>query len=125
MSPQELSVKWRGHVETLRTFGATSQAQAVEQCAAELERALALNDDELLTRSQAAAFSGYSADHLGRLMRQGSLRNMGKTRAPLFRRKDLPRKRAGLPLSASNLHLLGADPRQVAKAVVTSRQGER
>jgi hypothetical protein len=125
VSTGDLSEKWRGHAETLRAFGATNQAEAVEQCAADLERALAADDGELLTREQAARISGYSADHLGRLVRQGTLRNSGRARAPRFRRADLPRKPTGLPLQASIPHLLGADPRQVARAVVTSKEGKR
>ena len=125
MSTGDLSEKWRGHAETLRAFGATSQAEAVEQCAADLERALAADNDELLTRGQAARISGYSADHLGRLVRQGSLPNMGRARAPRFRRGDLPRKPTALLLQASIPHLLGADPRQVARAVVTSKEAKR
>ncbi len=122
---RELSATWRVHGETLRAFGAATLAETVERCAAELERALAADDGELLTLQQAARMSGYSADHLGRLIRLGTLRNLGRHRAPRVRRGDLPRKAAGLPVQAPGLHLSGADPRQVARAVVTSQRGQR
>jgi hypothetical protein len=123
--PLDLLTQWGAHAQTLRAFGATTQAEAVERCALELEVTLAAGDGELLTLQGAAKFSGYSADHLGRLIRQGTLRNVGRPRAPRVRRGDLPRKAASLPLRASDLPLVGADPRQVARAVVTSRKGER
>ena len=125
VSSLDLMAQWQANGKVLRSFGATSQAEAVERCAMELEQALADEEGELLSLQQAARISGYSADHLGRLIRQGLLRNDGRPRAPRVRRGDLPRKAATLPLQASDLHLLGADPRQVARAVVTSRKGER
>jgi hypothetical protein len=120
-----LSAGWRRHAETLRAFGAAGQAEAVDRCADELERALASNEGELLTLQQAARISGYSADHLGRLIRQGKLTNLGRPRAPRVRRGELPRKATALPGQTVDLHLPGADPRQVARAVVASRKGER
>jgi hypothetical protein len=109
----------------LRSFGAAAQAEAVERCAMELEQALAADDGEQLTLRQSARVSGYSADHLSRLIRQGSLRNVGRPRAPRLRRGDLPHKAVTLPVLTSAVQLSGADPRQVARAVVTSRKGER
>jgi hypothetical protein len=122
---RDLLSQWGSQAMTLRSFGATTQAAAIERCALQLEQALAAEDGELLTLQQAALLSGYSADHLGRLVRQGSVRNMGRPRAPRLRRGDLPRKAAALPIHAFEPHFLGADPRQVARAVVASRKGER
>lgn len=48
--------------------------------------------EELLNLRQAAAVSGYSEDHLGRLVREGNIPNHGKLGAPLLRRADLPHK---------------------------------
>jgi hypothetical protein len=36
--------------------------------------------------------SGYSADHLGELVREGKIPNAGRKNAPLIRRLDLPMK---------------------------------
>ena len=41
----------------------------------------------------AAQVSGYSADHLGSLVRQGKLPNVGRKNAPRVRRTDLPIKK--------------------------------
>jgi hypothetical protein len=125
MNALALSAEWRRHAETLRAFGAAGQAEVLDRCADELERALASQEGELLTLQQAALVSGYSADHLGRLIRRGTLTNLGRRRAPRVRRTELPRKAAALPGQAADLHLPGADPRQVARAVVASRKGER
>jgi hypothetical protein len=125
VSTFDLVVRWRAHGEILRSFGANSQAEAVERCALQLEHALRAEEGELLTLQRAAQISGYSPDHLGRLVRQGALRNLGRPRAPRVRRGDLPHKATALPDQTAGLHLLGEDPRQVARAVVASRKGER
>ena len=41
---------------------------------------------------EAARESGYSADHLGRLVRDGKIPNAGRPGAPRIARRDLPRK---------------------------------
>jgi hypothetical protein len=46
----------------------------------------------LLTLTQAAHVCGYSADHLGRLVRTGQLTNHGRRHAPRVRVGDLPRR---------------------------------
>ena len=45
-----------------------------------------------LTLQEAADLSGYSADHLGRLVREGKIPNAGRPKAPRIARRDLPRK---------------------------------
>ncbi|HSU92218.1 MAG TPA: hypothetical protein VLI43_00825, partial [Gemmatimonadaceae bacterium] len=46
----------------------------------------------LLSLRRAAAESGYTADHLGRLLREGKLANAGRVNSPRIRRGDLPIK---------------------------------
>jgi hypothetical protein len=55
---------------------------------------LALNtqDDVLLTIGEAAALSGYSQDHLRKLIRARRIQNAGRPGKPLVRLADLPRK---------------------------------
>lgn len=52
----------------------------------------AADPEEALDLRTAADVSGYSADHLTRLVREGRLRNLGRKHSPRFRRGDLPRK---------------------------------
>jgi hypothetical protein len=47
---------------------------------------------EALSLREGAAESGYSEAHLGRLIAEGKIENVGKKGAPLIRRQDLPRK---------------------------------
>jgi hypothetical protein len=54
-----------------------------------------------MTLTEAAVCTGYSADHIGRLVRQGKIRNLGRKGAPRVRVRDLPR-RVGYQLAPAN-----------------------
>ena len=92
MFPADLPAEWRTQAEGLRQFGADAQAKAVDRCANCLEEALLQEGDALLTLPEAAEESGYSADHLGRLIRDGKVPNAGRRGAPRIARRDLPIK---------------------------------
>lgn len=83
---------WRLRAEDLRTYGAAPQATALEECARELEDSLNEVALQPLTLGEAAELSGYSTDHLGRLIRDGRIPNAGRHNAPRIRRADLPIK---------------------------------
>jgi hypothetical protein len=70
--------------------------------------------DVPLTLSEAAAESGYSVDHLSRLLRSNRLPNAGRRYSPRIRRGDLPR-RPNLRGPTQISHL--GDARQVARDV--------
>jgi hypothetical protein len=91
VTPSELPAHWRGKAEDLRPF-APAAAEAFAHAAQELEESLREQDEEVLTLEDAAAESGYSPDHLGTLIRQGKVANVGRKHAPGIRRRDLPRK---------------------------------
>lgn len=74
------------------TFGDEQRARALEWAASLVERTLRERADERLTLAEAAARSGYSPDHLARLIRQGQLPNAGRLHAPRIRAGDLPRR---------------------------------
>jgi len=57
----------------------------------ELEAALQSVEDGV-TLAEAARLGGYSADHLGRLIHEGTLVNVGRKYAPRIRRADVPVK---------------------------------
>jgi hypothetical protein len=122
-SPTHLLAHWRAHAAEIEAY-AQPAAAAFRRAADQLEGALQSTYTELLTLEQAAVESGYSADHLGRLIRQRRIPNAGRKNAPRIVRSDLPRKasscRDSLPERADCLHLVGADPRQVARALVTA-----
>jgi hypothetical protein len=61
-------------------------------------RAMAADPEQPpLTLTEAASLSGYTREHLGRLVRQGKIENAGGPNAPRIRLKDLPRKAGYLP----------------------------
>jgi hypothetical protein len=89
--PSDLVAVWRERAAALRRY-APPVATAYEDAAAELEKALQATGADLLTLQAAARETGYSADHLGRLIRTGRLANHGRERAPKVRRCELPNK---------------------------------
>jgi hypothetical protein len=91
VSPSELAAAWRDRAASLRRY-APEAANAFEDAAGELEAILRDTGAELLTLEAAARECGYSADHLGRLVKAGRLANLGRSGAPKVQRGELPRK---------------------------------
>lgn len=115
----QLVPEWRGRATNLRQWGAAEgPARAWEDAATELEAALRAADAELLTLEQAATESGYSTDHLGRLVRQGKVPNAGRQHSPRIRRGDLPRKVGILPVAP----VIAISRVQIARSVVNSHK---
>jgi len=92
VNPRSLPGRWRSLAEQQRALGAEAQACTLEWCASDLETALRAWRNEILTLDQAATESGYTTEHLGRLLREGKIPNGGERGAPRIRRADLPRK---------------------------------
>lgn len=116
-----LAERWRGEAALARRIGAESQAVVLEKCAAELELVEHEGGKELLNLTQAALRCGYSADTLGRMIREGRLTNYGRNNAPRVRARDLPRK----PLRRAPLRLHIADAsRQKARVSTTTPGGQ-
>lgn len=90
--PRALVKQWRAEAETLNRRGADASASALSSCADDLERCLDEQELEPLTLAEASELSGYSRDHLGRLIAEGTIPNAGERYAPRIRRRDLPRK---------------------------------
>lgn len=116
-----LPMSWRAHAAELRRYGAELQAHVLEAVADELEDALQGEADALLTLEQAAEESGYSADHLGREVREGRIPNAGRRHAPRLRRGDLPRK----PGALRSAPPIGISRVQIARSVVHPHEGNR
>jgi len=122
-SPAQLAQGWRARAAQLRHWGgADGTARTWELAAEELDDALRRQSDDVLSLGEAAAASGYSADHLARLIREGKIPNAGRPNAPRVRRGDLPRKAGALPdVPATPMF----DPTQIARSVVNSMSGAR
>jgi len=88
-----LRERWIARREELRRFHAlVDGAVLCDELLSELDRLTDAAENEALSLTRAAAESGYSVDHLGRLVREGKLANLGRPNAPKVRRADLPRK---------------------------------
>lgn len=85
----DLPAAWRERAEDLKRWGASGPACALERAAEELERVLAAESETLLTLTEAAERTGYSRDHIGRLIRTGAVPNAGRKNAPKVRLRDL------------------------------------
>jgi hypothetical protein len=112
-----LAREWREQAEALQRWGAVNQAKVLERCAQDLEERLSAAQEDVLTLQAASKESGYTAEHLGRLVREGSLPNAGRKHAPRIQRSSLPRRVArdaaqGYDPAADALSLLSQ--RQVA-----------
>ena len=89
---QSLLDAWLKQAEALRHYGGDNLAVVLERCADELEAALLERGETTLTLTDAARESGYSREHLGRLVRDGKIPNAGRPGAPRIARRHLPRK---------------------------------
>lgn len=92
MDPVELTLGTiRAKAAELRdSFGDEARARALEWAAEQFRQAIDVQDDETMTLIEAASRSGYSIDHLARLIREGRLPNAGRRGAPRVRLRDLP-----------------------------------
>ncbi len=88
-----LPVTWRRQAKTLRRYGGETPAVVLDRCADDLEATLRERDETTLSLVEAARESGYSREHLGRLVRDGKIPNAGRPGAPRIARRYLPRKR--------------------------------
>ncbi len=78
----------------MEMVGGNAVGAAARVLIGEMERFLAERDAELLTLQQAERESGYTYDHLRRLVASGSIPNHGRKGKPLVRRGELPKKSA-------------------------------
>jgi len=123
----DLPIEWRQRAAELRQYAAEPLARAWEAAAEELDARLRAGAGDTVTLEEAAILSGYSADHLGRMIRQGQLENVGRKHAPRIRRGDLPHKakrRAHLPSSHTGSSLAHTITREaIVSKVTTARRG--
>jgi hypothetical protein len=92
MNYRDLIQRLRREAEFLRRHGAIEAAATKDEDANIIEQFDTQYRLEALSLEQAAAESGYSAAHLGDLVRSKELENVGEPRSPRIRREDLPHK---------------------------------
>ena len=113
-----LPVTWRKQAKALRRYGGETPAIVLDRCAADLEATLQELDETTLSLVEAARESGYSADHLGRLVRDGKIPNAGRSGAPRIARRHLPRKAAAEPQLARTPRRRELSNRQIVQSII-------
>ena len=109
-----LASSWRDRATMFRDHAEDSVAIAYERCAEELEDALHDQEATLYTLQEAAAISGYTAGHLGRLVREGKISNAGRCSAPRIAHRNLPVK-SDVASRHPRQHL---DPTQIVRLAI-------
>jgi hypothetical protein len=93
MTLADLRAKWEARrAEHARLDSHVSAERLIADVLADLDALERSAAFELLTLGEASELSGYSVDHLQRLVATGQIANAGKPRAPRIRRGDVPRK---------------------------------
>lgn len=113
---------WTEREQELRLNGAEGLAQLCQRMCRELRRALEGEPMVVVTLKEASERSGYTIDHLRKLIRKGRLPNRGARGRPLVRVGDLPRK-PGLEPPGLGVHILQTSRQQVARS--PSLEGDR
>ena len=112
MTEPELIAKWEARAAEYDQVGA--QVSGATLCRTFLEDLACLRtatENRVLSLTEAAASSGYSAAHLARLVKQGKLRTLRPpaSRGRLsFRQGDLPRKPGSPHPSRAGVHELAS-----------------
>lgn len=121
MPSEEFVRRWEGRLQAFEQFGAqVDGSRLCREVLAEFADVVAHRNDEALNLRKAARESGYSVDHLGRLLSEGQLPNAGRPNAPRIRRGDLPRKPGhGVAEAGSQRY----DPASDARTLSERRRG--
>jgi len=91
---KEQLADWTKQAEVAERMVAHGYATATRDRIGDIENLMNSCLQEPLSLKDAAQESGYSTDHLGRLIRDGSIPNAGRPGAPRLARRDLPLKPA-------------------------------
>jgi len=91
--PGDLPAVWRERAETVRKYGDPNSGRLWDVAATELELAMEEVASETVSLRDAARETGYTADHLGALIKCGQIPNAGRKGAPRIYRHALPPKK--------------------------------
>ena len=126
MTPSQLIARWQARREEWQRLGAqVDGARLCEEVIADFESVLAQEGDVSLTLTEAAELSGYSREHLGRLVRDGKIPDAGRPNAPRIRLRDLPRKAGHLPPERVPEQLPGTSKGQIVRSIVGTTRSSR
>ncbi len=121
VSIDDLIAKYEAKCALLADLQALVDGAAIcEEVVHDLWKVASVIEEAPLTLKEAAQESGYSLDHLARLIRQGKLPNVGRARAPRIPRRALPRRPTS---SVAATRSGGYDPATDARSLVSRRKG--
>lgn len=115
-----LNERLRQDAGVMSRRGLREAAALLESVVQELDEELRKEEQETLSLQEASTLSGYSVEHLGRLVRQGDIPNAGRKGAPRIARRDLPLKPGVVANSVPSAEL---DCTQIVRSAITEGEG--
>lgn len=116
---QELRERWNERRDELGKLGALVPGSVLyDMVLVDLTNVIEGLESELLTLTQAAHESGYTREHLSRLVRDGKIPNVGRPNAPRIRRSSLPRKPGHLPPQQTESQIGITSKGQIVRSIV-------
>jgi hypothetical protein len=114
MTREEFRARWNARLTECARLGILVDGERFcREVLADFEAVINAEDDRLLGLADAAEASGYCADHLRRLYRQGVLPGERRGRRIFFRSADLPKKPKSERMQSLGRYDPVADARQV------------
>ena len=110
--------KYDEDIARFRSWGDEVRAAILERVMLDVEHVLQAAAAESLTLADASREGGYSERQLRRMLRTGTIQNMGRPNAPRLRRNDIPRKPGYLPPVTPTIQI-GRTPGQIARTLST------
>lgn len=119
-----LALQWQQESATLRSrFGEDRTTKTLQSLSDDLLGWIEEAQSRLLNLVEASEISGYSAGHLGRLIKHGEIPNSGRPNAPKIALRELPMKPGHLPSSLDRGDLTPARAEQIARSIVSPEEG--
>lgn len=101
MTQAELLARWEERRGAYAGVAALVEAaKLITEFLSDVRRLTLADEKRVLTLKVAAAESGYSTEHLARLIREGRIRNAGRRYAPRVYAVDLPVRRTFAQIGA-------------------------
>jgi len=125
LHPNSIISRWESRLAECKQFNSlVDGARICEEILEDLRSWQEAEENQLLSLKAAAELSGYTADHLGRLVQQGKIPNAGRPNAPKICRRDVPIK-PGVDLSDTPfpVHIAQTSREQIARSIVNADQG--
>ena len=115
---REVVERWTSRRDELKRLNASVDgATLCDEVLNDLDALLTSRSEQTVTLAEAADLSGYSRDHLARLIRLGRIRNAGRKHRPLLLVRELPVR----PRNIAGSKGTGYDPNTDARSLRVRR----